>query len=81
VARPEREELQVVGAGLERARDPGRDADRVERLHVDDVVIELQPARAREHDVNLLRVVVPVREALALSGPETMQADAGVLEL
>src|SRR4051794_18944902 len=75
------EELESVGARLELARDPGRDAKGVEGLEVDDVVVELDPARAGEHDVHLLGVLVPVPEALPHARLDAVVADAGLLGL
>ena len=71
VAGAEREHLEVgVGAGLERAHHLGRDADRIARPELDDLVVELDAAGAGEHDVDLLGVLVLVPEGLALAGLE-----------
>ncbi len=42
----ERKQLQPLGAGLEGAGDFGRDAQRVERVQLDDLVVQLRPAAA-----------------------------------
>ena len=63
-----------------RARvDLGRDADGVHRLDVEDLVVELQAPAAREHDVDLLGLVVAVREGLLLAGPQDDVREAGAL--
>src|SRR6185312_15969530 len=72
------DEVEPLRACLELPRDAGRDPDRIERLHVDDVVVELHPAGAGDHDVDLLGRVVPVREALPLAGGDPVVADAGL---
>src|SRR5438105_15817841 len=81
LARAEREQLDSVRATLERADHPRRDADRIERADLDDLVVELDPAGAFQHDVDLLGLVVPVREPLPLAGLDAVVADAGVLGL
>jgi hypothetical protein len=68
VVRSEDDELEALRPGLEGPRDGRRDAQRVERSQVEDLVVELHAARAREHDADLLRLVVPVPERLALAG-------------
>src|SRR4051812_3089579 len=61
VAWAEDEHSEPARPRLERADDLGRDADRVERRDLEDVVVELHPAGARQHDVDLLgaRILVP----------------------
>src|SRR3954454_17134583 len=76
VARPEGEELQPVVAGLEGPGDGRRDADRVQRRDVAHVVVELDPAGAAQDDIDLLGVLVAVREALALAGLDPVKGEA-----
>src|SRR3954464_7386497 len=76
VARPEGEELQPVVAGLEGARDSGRDADRVQRRDVAHVVVELDPAAAAHDDIDLLGVLMAMGEALALARLDPMKREA-----
>ena len=68
-----------LGAGLEGAGDLGRDPDRVERLDLDDLVVELHPAGAAEDDVDLLGLLVLVAERAALARLQPVMADAGLL--
>lgn len=60
--RPEGDELETVRSGLERARDLGLDADRVERTNVADPIVELDLAGAAQDDVDLLGLGVAVGE-------------------
>src|SRR5665809_59855 len=76
---PEGQQLESVRPALERARHAGGDPDRVERLDLDDVVVELHTTGAREHDVDLLRPLVAVRERLALAGLDAVVAQPGAL--
>ena len=81
VVRSEGEQLEAVRPGLERAGDRRRDAQRVERGRVDDLVVELRAPRAGEHDVDLLGVLVDVTERNALVGLDALMRDAGVRRL
>src|SRR4051812_9471397 len=65
VPRAEGQQGEALVAGREGARDGRRDADGVQGPDVDDLVVELEAAVARDHHVDLLRVLVAVREALA----------------
>jgi len=69
-------EALVVGVAIDfRAVD----AERIERLDLDDLVVELDAAGTREHDVDLLGILMFVREWLALAGTEAVVAQTGVL--
>src|SRR5215212_3903106 len=81
VMRAEGEQLEPVIARLEGAGDAGRDADRVERRDVDDVVVELHPPSAGEDHVDLLRLVVAVGEALPGAGLDAMEGQSRALGL
>src|SRR5438445_217412 len=63
--RADREQLEPVGPGLEGARRVLRHAHRIPLAEVDDLVLELDPAAARENDVDLLLRLVPVPEGPA----------------
>ena len=73
---PEGEQLETVGAGLEHPRHLRRDANRVEAVDLEDVVVELYPAGAGDDDVDLLGVLVAVGEALALAGLDPVEGEA-----
>src|SRR5664279_3674634 len=63
----------VARTCLERPHDAGRDADGVELRDLDDRVVELAAAGAREHEVDLLRLVMLVPERLPLAGPQAVE--------
>ena len=81
VARAGRQQLDPVGPTLERTDHPGRDAYGVEGFELQDLVVELDAAGAGEHDVDLLRVLVSVREPLPLARANAVVADTGLLRL
>src|ERR1700730_8999532 len=81
VTRSKGEQLDSVGPGLERSDDPRGNAERIERLYLDDLIVELDATGAPKYDVDLLCLLMPVRESLALVGLQTVVADAGVLGL
>src|SRR4051794_41533820 len=72
-----RDHLHPVRAGLELAHGLRRHAHDVARAEVEDVVVDLRAARAREDDVHLLGLLVAVAEAAALAGGETVGRQAG----
>ena len=67
MAGPDREHLDALVAGLEGTDDLGRDADRVEGLDLDDLVVELDPPGTANDDVDLLRLFVPMAKGGALA--------------
>src|ERR1700682_5815952 len=79
VAGAKGQDFDSVGPGLEGASDAGCDANRVEALDRDDVIVELHAPGAREHDVDLLRRNVSVTEALTLARIDSMVAQARAL--
>jgi hypothetical protein len=79
VVRSEGEELEPVGARLEGARDLRRDADRVERADVGEVVAELDAPAPGQDDVDLLGVDVAMGERAAHPRLEPEVRDAGLL--
>src|SRR5436190_13511985 len=66
VARAEGKQLDAIWAALEGADHAGGDTNRVEALELEDVVVELHPARAGDDDVDLLGLLVAVSERLTL---------------
>src|SRR3954453_6222428 len=60
VMRPEREQLDALGACLERARPARRHPDGVHLADLADVLVELDPASAAQDHVDLLRRLVAV---------------------
>src|SRR3954454_16424221 len=72
------EQLHAVAAGLELADGGGRDAEDVAAAEFEDLVLELDPARAGDHDVQLLDRLVAVAEARAPARGHAVprQADA-----
>src|SRR4029078_12735510 len=79
VAGTEDDQLDPVRPALELPGDARREAHRVKPGEVDDGVVELHPAAAADHDVDLLGLVVPVGERLALPRLDAVEADAGLL--
>src|SRR4051812_46835342 len=77
--RAEGEELEAVGPRLERARGARADADRVQRLDLADIVVELHAAAAADDDVDLLGARMAVGERAALAGAQPEVRDAGRL--
>src|SRR4051812_30780760 len=75
----EGEKLQTVRPGLERSRRRRRYTDRVQRTDVEDLVVELDPALAAEHDIDLFGVGVAMGERAALAGKQAKERDAGAL--
>src|SRR5947209_10623109 len=67
-ARAEDENLEPVGTGSEGPGHAWTDADGIERLQLDDLVVELDTAAAVEDDVDLLGGAVAMRKRLALIG-------------
>src|SRR3954452_22546903 len=78
-ARPESEHLEALVAGFEGARHLRRDADRVERLDLDDLVVEFEEAAAADDDVDLLGLLMDVAEGLPFARLDPVEAEAGVL--
>jgi len=54
------QELEPIGTGFERARDFRRDTNRVARPHLENLIVELDLARASQDHVDLLCVSVAV---------------------
>src|SRR2546423_15056572 len=76
--RSECEHFQPLVSGLEGARHARRDSDEVTLSELEDLVVELHPARSGNHEVDLFRLYVPVAETLPLAGLEAMVGEAGV---
>src|SRR5690606_16179598 len=74
----EDEVLDPLLPGLDAAGDRGRDADRVQLRQLDHVAVEVDPAAAPDHHVDLLGVLVPVAEGLAAVGLHAVEAEAGL---
>src|SRR6476646_3879105 len=74
-----REQLHPVRAGLELADRGRRDAHDVAGAQVEDLVVDLDPARAVQHDVHLLGLPVAMTEARALARLHPVVADADSL--
>src|SRR5687767_8099167 len=81
IGRADDDDLEALRPGLVASPRAGRDAHRVPRLELDDLVVELHPpAPAQDHVHLLLRLVrVAVRKAIA--GRDPLVAQAGALEL
>src|SRR4051812_39488984 len=80
-ARAEGEHLEPLVSGFEGAGHLRGDPDRVERLDLDDLVVELEQPAAADDDVDLLRLLVDVAEGLPFPRFEPVEAEAGVLGL
>jgi len=70
VVRTESEELKTIGACLKGADDLRRDADRVKRPDVGDLVIKLDSASAREDHIHLLGMRVTMSERRTFPRPQ-----------
>src|SRR3954451_19814450 len=77
----EGEDLQAVVASLECAGHRGGDADRIELPDLLYLVVELHPARPRDDHVDLLGLVVPVGERMALPGLHLLERDPDLLRV
>src|SRR3954466_12279547 len=80
-ARPEGDHLEALVAGFEGAGHLRGDADRIEPLDLDDLVVEFEQPTAANDDVDLLRLLVDVAEGLPFPRLEPVEAEAGVLGL
>src|SRR5690348_9306605 len=81
VGRTEYDVLEPIRPRLEASPHAGSHANRVEQLHVTDVVVHLHPAAAAHHDVDLLLRLVGMAEREAEVRREPLVAQAGLLEL
>jgi hypothetical protein len=79
--RAEGDHLEAVVAGFESAGHFWRDPDRVERLHLDDLVVEFEQAGAADDHVDLLRLLVVVAEGLPLARFQAVEAEPRLLRL
>jgi len=77
----EREEVKAARPGLESASDLGSDSDRVERLKLYDLVVQLYAPGASEDDIDLLGAPMLVREGLTLLRLDAVVTEAGVLRI
>ena len=73
----EGDQLQPLGARFEAARDMRGYADDVVRAQIVELILELDAAGAREHDVDLLRCLVAVREGMPLAGVDSHVGEPG----
>src|SRR4051794_6822690 len=80
-ARPEGDHLDALVARLEGPGHLRGDADRVEPLDLDDLVVEFEQPAAANDDVDLLRLLVDVTEGLPFPRLQAVEAEAGVLGL
>ena len=81
VARAEDEDLEPVAARLEGAHDLRRYPHRVERRHVEDLVVEAHAPRPGEDHVDLLRGLVAVSERAAHSRPHHLVGESDRLRV
>src|SRR3954451_25374564 len=79
--RADREQLDTLRPGLERADGLRCDADRVPQADVDRLVPDLDSAGAAEDDVDLLLAGVPMPERRADAGREALGADGDLVRL
>src|SRR4051794_37319325 len=77
VVRADDEEAQPIRPGLEPACGRRGDAEGVERVQLDQLVVDADPARPLEDDDDLLRSAVAVAERLAHARAQALEADAG----
>src|SRR5512132_4304965 len=77
--RTEGDQLEALVAGLERPGHRGPHPDRVERPDLLHLVIEFHVARAGDHHVDLFRLLVAVREGVALARLHPLQRDPDLL--
>src|ERR1700759_1475508 len=81
MARPASQHLESFVSSLECPGDLGRDADRVHRPDLHDLVVELHPPRAGEDDVDLLSRLVAMGERLPATRLYPVEDQAGGLRL
>ena len=58
VARSNRQQLESIAAGFKRPHRLGRDPDRIQCLHLVNLVVDPDPAAPGEHHVHLLGMAV-----------------------
>src|SRR3954454_3186963 len=71
----DRQDLETVGPALECAHRARGDAHDVPPSQAHDVVVELDPARPVDHDVDLLLLAMAVTQRRAKAGPVAEVAD------
>src|SRR3954447_20395192 len=77
----DRDDLDAFRACLERT-DRGRsDPHDIPRAQVDDVVVQLDPARPAHHEICLLLLAVAVAHSAVVAGPVAEVADSEVLRI
>src|SRR5215211_1759976 len=79
VVRSKGEELEAIGPCLEGTCDLGRDTDGVERMHVEDLIVELDLAVAPEDHINLLGTRMAVRKGRSLACVQPEVRDSRLL--
>ncbi len=77
--RSEDDDLETVLTCLEGPGHPSADTHRVERLELDELVVQLHATAARQDDEHLLRLSVAVRERLPPARLDDEVGDAGLL--
>src|SRR3954451_21936832 len=77
----DRDQLQALWPRLEPARHVRRDPDHVPLLQVGDLVVQLDPARAGDHDVGLLLDLVLVADLGSQTGAVAEVAHSQLLGL
>src|ERR671911_2509315 len=81
IGRADDDDLEAPGPGLVASPRTGRDAHRVPRLELDDLVVELHPPAPAQNHVHLLLLPVRVAVRKAIAGRDALVAQAGSLEL
>jgi hypothetical protein len=79
MVRSRRQELESVGPGLESPSDVGRYTNRVAWMYVEELIVELDRARARQNHVDLLRLLVAMRERGPFAGAKPEMRKPGLL--
>jgi hypothetical protein len=74
-----RQELESIGTGFERPRDFWRHPNRIARMHLKELIVELDPARALQDYVDLLCVSVAVSKRRSLAGTKPEMRQPGLL--
>src|SRR5437588_676222 len=81
IGRADDEDLEALRPSLVASPRTGRDADCVPFLELDDLVVDLHPPAPAHDHVHLLLRLVRVAVRKAITGRDTLVAQAGFLEL
>src|SRR5256884_4369036 len=81
IGRADDDDLEAFRPGLVASPRPGRDANRVPLLELDDLVVELHPPAPAQDHIHLLLLLVRVAVRKAIVGRDALVAQARFLKL